>query len=327
MTRILFVDPCGYKPYTANTLRTEALGGSEASMIRVARGLAAAGCDVSLYQAVDDQRETEVVDGIRHVGLDSLFPKPQVVVHFRTCREMVVWEGIYPKARHIMWTQDVLTPDVAHECEGKEIVCLTDWHRQQFLGVCNGLGVKPKSVSFIYNMIEIDAERQEKVKGRLVFASSPHKGLEQVLRLFADIRKTRPELILHVCNPGYLGLDAKELGEGVTYLGALKHSQVLEEISKAECLFYPQTVFAETFGIVLAEANAMGTPVLCHDMGAAAEVLGGTNEYSNEVGDCTDKTYVREALASILENLPEPRLDSRFHPDTVIAEWKRYLNA
>jgi glycosyltransferase involved in cell wall biosynthesis len=41
----------------------------------------------------------------------------------------------------------------------------------------------------------------------------------------------------------------------------------------ALCVFYPNFVLPETFGLVFAEANAVGTPVLTHDCGAAAEVL------------------------------------------------------
>src|SRR5581483_2147599 len=38
-------------------------------------------------------------------------------------------------------------------------------------------------------------------------------------------------------------------------------------------VFYPKFVLPETFGLVFAEASAVGTPVLTHDCGAAAEVL------------------------------------------------------
>lgn len=39
-------------------------------------------------------------------------------------------------------------------------------------------------------------------------------------------------------------------------------------------MFFPNFVFPETFGLVLAESKALGILVLTHDCGAAAEVLG-----------------------------------------------------
>lgn len=321
---LLFIDSCAYKPYSRTTLQTEALGGSEASMIRVCSALAKAGCDVSLFQHVADSRETEIIDGIRHVGMESAFPTPDVVCHFRTCRDMAMWEQLYPDARHIMWTQDVLTPDVAFESEGKEIVCLTDWHRFQYSETCEAMGVKPKSVSYIYNMVEVDGERQEKVKGRLGFFSSPHKGLEQVVEHFTRTQcNSTPDIHLVVANPGYLPDAARAATvPGVSLLGQLPHSRVMEELSKCEVLFYPQTVFPETQGIVLCEAAAMGVPVLSHAMGAAPEVLSAPG---HQVVDCTNPENVRAALTKLLNEKPTVSLDPRFHVDAVVAAWKVLL--
>jgi glycosyltransferase involved in cell wall biosynthesis len=40
------------------------------------------------------------------------------------------------------------------------------------------------------------------------------------------------------------------------------------------CAFCPNFEYPETFGLVLAESNAVGTPVIAHRIGAAAEVIG-----------------------------------------------------
>jgi glycosyltransferase involved in cell wall biosynthesis len=46
------------------------------------------------------------------------------------------------------------------------------------------------------------------------------------------------------------------------------------EVRTALCTFFPNFVIPETFGLVFAESNAVGTPVLTHDCGSAVEVLG-----------------------------------------------------
>ena len=46
------------------------------------------------------------------------------------------------------------------------------------------------------------------------------------------------------------------------------------EVRSALCTFFPNFVIPETFGLVFAESHALGTPVLAHDCGAAAEIVG-----------------------------------------------------
>lgn len=50
----------------------------------------------------------------------------------------------------------------------------------------------------------------------------------------------------------------------------------------ALCLFYPQTSFAESFGLVIAEANAVGTPALLH------AGLGANEEFASSTEQCVD---------------------------------------
>jgi glycosyltransferase involved in cell wall biosynthesis len=45
------------------------------------------------------------------------------------------------------------------------------------------------------------------------------------------------------------------------------------EVRSALCTFAPNFVLPETFGLVFAESHALGTPVLTHYCGAAAEVV------------------------------------------------------
>lgn len=322
---ILFFDPCAYKPYTYNTLRSEALGGTEATVLRVARGLAKEGLDVSLFQLIDPHRDEATIDGIRHVH-DSSELAPDVVVHLRTARFVNAMKETYPKARHLVWMHDLGGPHLKDEpLDGQELICVSNFHREQFL-TAMPTGVKLSLPTVIYNPIEIDGLRYPKIEGRLGFFSSPHKGLDQVISAFKQVGSLGRELVIG--NPGYMP-DANNHGANITYLGQLPHCRVMEEMSKCQVLFYPQTTWPETFGLVLAEANAMGTPVLCHDFGAAKEVLQaeiGDNP-GNWVVDCSNPEMVKTALERMLESPNPVRADPRFSLENVVADWKNLFGA
>jgi hypothetical protein len=98
---------------------------------------------------------------------------------------------------------------------------------------------------------------------------------------FRVLRGHVQDFTLYVANPGYYK-DAEELPDGVIKLGQdLSHWDLLGHIGTSLCTFYPQTVFEETLGLVYVESNAMGTPVLAHDLGAAFEVLNDPRQIVN----------------------------------------------
>lgn len=108
---------------------------------------------------------------------------------------------------------------------------------------------------------------------KLVFFSSPNKGLKFTLDAFAAMRRAMPGLHLVVGNPGYKADRFTDI-EGVSFLGPQPQTRILAEVRTALCTFCPNFVIPETFGLVFAESMAVGTPVLTHDCGAAYEVIG-----------------------------------------------------
>jgi glycosyltransferase involved in cell wall biosynthesis len=321
--KILFVDGVAPQGYTCNSMRERALGGSEATLLRVARGLAKEGHTVSVLQTSDPERGTVVVDGIQHIGVEAKIEAPDAIIHMRTAMLVEGFREEYPAARHIVWLHDNLGVEqcLMEPFQGEEVVCVSDWHADTFLKAEGGT---VKKVHRIYNPVEIDGHRLDKVRGRLGFFSSPHKGLAQVVHMFNQLKKERPELELVVGNPGYY---ADEVHEGVRFLGQLSHARALEEMSKCSALLQVQSVFPETFGLVMAEANAMGVPVITYGIGAAFEVLMGSNHKYNSVIYDGDEAVVRHAVALLGRNKNTPVLDPRFSLSSVLECWKKLLGA
>lgn len=162
---------------------------------------------------------------------------------------------------------------------------------------------------------------------QLIFISSAYKGLDQVLRNFGTVRQVLPQLELLIAgneeeslrrHPVYGPALAEQ--SGMRMLGRLPQEQVLEHVRRSLCVFYTQNVHAETFRVVFAEVNAVGTPVLAHDFGAAREVLGG----EEQLVDADDADAVAAKLVAWRSG-GRPRVgpDDRFSIRAVSAEWLR----
>ena len=275
MPSVLFYDPLCREPYDSATLRERASGGTEASVTRIADAL---GACVAQHNRTEDNgtyRRPVRIEGIEQV----------VVV--RESRALPMLRELYPRAQFYLWVHDQMNPGskrarrlastarVLSEL-GVKLVCVSDWQRQRVEATLEGIGLADRvTARTIYNPVadELKPDDGPVDADRLVFFSSPNKGLAYTLDVFASLRRRIPSLRLLVGNPAYKR--GRALGrDGVEYLGAQPQARMHESVRGALCTFAPNFVLPETFGLVYAESKALGTPVLAHDCGAAAEVIG-----------------------------------------------------
>jgi glycosyltransferase involved in cell wall biosynthesis len=134
-----------------------------------------------------------------------------------------------------------------------------------------------------------------------------------------------PRLKLYVADPGYIkNFDATMLdAPGIVKLGSLPQRALLKHVQEALCVFYPQRKKPETFGLVYAEANAVGTPVLAHDFGAAREVLAPTNPPL----DASDPGRIIDTLTTwVAEGGPVVGPNPEFSLESVVMKWERFFH-
>lgn len=117
---------------------------------------------------------------------------------------------------------------------------------------------------------------------RLIYASTPFRGLERLPELFTAIKAREPRATIAVCSSmetyGEPEKDAQyreifeelQALEGVKLLGALKQEALYREYAKASIFFYPCT-WAETYCLALDEALAHGCKPIVSDLGALPE--------------------------------------------------------
>jgi glycosyltransferase involved in cell wall biosynthesis len=275
MSSVLFFDPVCQHPYDTRTLQQQALGGTEATLTRVADAL-----DACVMQ--HNRRERWG----RYLPVQSLADVRHVVLN-REARALPQVRALFPAARVYLWLHDQLRPGSkrarrlaasagALREAAVTVVCVSDAQRRGVEAVLQqlALGAAVRALT-IYNPIaetlRPDATAVDERK--LVFFSSPNKGLGFTLDAFAALRHAMPDLQLFVGNPGYKADRAAYL-PGVEFLGPLPQARMHQQVRSALCTFFPNFVIPETFGLVFAESHALGTPVLTVDCGAALEVLG-----------------------------------------------------
>lgn len=98
------------------------------------------------------------------------------------------------------------------------------------------------------------------------------KGVPQLLRAFSEIISDGQRRALRIVGDGDLRSDFENLAhkldveKNVIFMGALSDEQLAAEYIRAHVLVLPSTDTSETFGLVLMEALASGTPVIASDL-------------------------------------------------------------
>lgn len=268
----VFIDPVCPAPYSLATLQERAMGGTEATVVRIAEQLDA--CVAQRGRARDEGRYV-AYEHVRHA---------ERLIVLRDPAALVQWQRRLPTARPYLWLHDLLTAGSRQATQLQRhapalaamratAICVSEFHCGQARAALQRAGVTLPVVR-IYNPIADELRLRDAPVDRhkLVFASQPKKGLELALLAFRHLRAADARFRLCVANPGYRRV-VRRAAAGVEWLGELPHARVLEEIATALCVFYPNCDYPETFGLVFAESNALGTPVLTYPVGAAAEVL------------------------------------------------------
>ncbi len=326
---LLFLDYCCPKPYDPSTLNGPGQGGTESTVTRLAEGLAKLG----LFNVVVEQHNrTSAIDGEAAYMPIGTTGSARWVVCLRAPASVPIARKRFKNAKIYLYSHDVAGKHVgvAYQdgvMEGLDTnICVSDWHRNQMVETLRAFGFKGEFRNKrIYNPLSEHAQihTANYDKNKLTFISSPHKGLDRALDLFPRLQAINPDFKLYVTNPGYYADAAKTGNSGIINLGSTTQQEAIRHVAESLCLFYPNTVFPETFGMVMSEANAVGTPVLTHPIGAAKEVL---DSHPEQTVDCRDnKAVIDRVLKWWGGARPNVMARPEFKLHRVVQDWVRML--
>ena len=320
------VDPCAPTGYTLG-VNDGALGGTEATVIKIAQALQGR-FRFLLFQANAHKCQSQ----------SKQVPSPlEGAFHDRSCSGYLVinsWKVAcrlrrsHPQKPIALWLH--IHPGRHNRQMGLRlaaaninVICVSKSHCESLKHFLPEEDIP--TISHIYNPIDdnLAADQTPRDMNRLFFCSSPHKGLKQVLAQFERLRERMPELTLEVADPGYLSWDVGPIPDGVLLRGRLPHDRLIARLRRSLCLFYPQDSFAETFGLVIAEANAVGTPALVQ------RKLGANDEVTCTADQLIEAKNVDQLEARIRKwqrNFPHLKTDGRFRLSHIADHWDTLLS-
>lgn len=332
---LLFYDISSPIAYSKLSFQQQALRGTEGTLVRIAHALSAE-FDIAIAQHMRKKEENLFLDNVHYIDIETAHTlKPDIVILLRDYLGLEIVGQRFPKARHFFWMHNMppkqLRAQVAILKKYRyEIITVSHFHRNVLIKKLRGkwyqrilnLTKKTIPVHVLYNPISDDLNPDATVvnPNQLFFMSAPYKGLPETLAMFEKVRQHFPEYKLLLANPSEQTVNA-DLPKNVEYLGSLSHDTLLHYLRSSFCVFYPQTKRVETFGLVYAEANAVGTPVLAHDFGAAKEVL-------SEPSQLIDGADIKSIIAKLNEwRTSRPTLAAKetFRLHNVMKSWRELL--
>ena len=202
---ILFFDPECPEPYAARTLCERGLGGSEATTIRIAETLDALVVQHNRTEADGRYLPPGGYAGIKHV------------VVLRDARPIAQLRKTFRHARFYLWVHDLIEAGLkssrplwenAHLlCEMEiTIVCVSHYQRANVEASLERIPHRERIRTLtIYNPVDDQLVPDDLPvdPAKLIFFSSPSKGLDFTLDAFQALRRRMPDLRLQVGNPGY----------------------------------------------------------------------------------------------------------------------------
>lgn len=301
-------------PFDDSSFEGKGVGGAEASLICLTREFAKKGWQVEVYNKTEIEGE---FNGVEYYNLSHFRPSDycDVFVLFRSPVRFLPCVNAILK---IFWSCDQYTTGLwEREIYPfiDKIIAISPYHKKYLL---KHHKIKSNRIQVIELGIKAEDYQAlpEKVPGKLIYCSVPHRGLAHLARLFPKIKEQVPEATLYITsdyrlwgtedplNSEFPGL----FGEGVYFLGKVPRKELVEHQLTAEVMAFPCT-YEECFCIAAMECMAAGAIPVTTDIGALKTTVGkngivlsnlkGWEEYDKKfiqavVRLLTDKKYREE---------------------------------
>jgi len=289
---VAFVADGGWEPWKGSDILTKGVGGSETWIIEMARWIQANGqfdcivfCNCS---------QPERFEGVRYMHL-SMYPefimRNQIHSAIISRYTQYIPLSIYGFVENVyLVLHDLAQPGaiIPVHPKLKRVVCLTEWHKAQFLSVFPQFSDRTDS---LYYGVDVERFRpRQKVANSFIYSSFPNRGLLPLLQMWPRIRERIPDARLDIYSDiegkwvnSVAGEQMNEIRRlllrlegsvnGVNVHGWVSKDELAAAWSRAEVWFYP-CIFEETFCLTALEAAASKVLAIAPPLAALGETIG-----------------------------------------------------
>jgi glycosyltransferase involved in cell wall biosynthesis len=350
---VIYTGPA-WERWSPDSINTTGIGGSETCVVYAAKELKKLGYRVKVFNDCEGMEKD--YDGVSYIDYRK-FEKFALMNHidiFISSRLAHPFDFRINSTQNLCWIHDIwLNHDPKYDVRLNKVdkyMVLSPWHHDFFANHHSvpkeKLWITPDGIDL--SRFDLSIARNMR---KLVYSSSPDRGLDTLLYLFRILKQQLPNLELHV----YYGFnnwnaainqrgneaekkwrdqimeDMKQ--EGVFDHGRIGQQQLADELCSAGLWLYSSR-FTETFAISAVEMQAAGIPIICTDLAALHTTVG-----SNGVliqGDAYDakvrEKFIKEAMEMLTDsekwnkysNLGRQNA-SNYSWDKVILRWKEEL--
>jgi len=315
-------------PFDGATLQHRPLGGTETAVIRLAEALDRLGHKVFVFTQIESPQLTKPL----YLPYRALQDLGEVDVVIAVRELLPLFSGLKSKARYF-WTGDSYD-QLQHLGLGDRrvirsltaLLAVSNWQADRLCAI-SGF---PRDRSYILRngfASELFTSVQQRSPNRLVYTSTPYRGLAHLIPIFPKIREEVPEAELHVYSSMkvYETTGAKDshsdrqfepifrkLGQlpGVTLHGSIKQAELAHELSSSSLFVYPNT-FEETSCIASIEALAAGLPVITSRRGALPETVSDAGMFIE--GDPQSAEYRKLFVSAAVNVLKDTKAWQQLH--------------
>ena len=338
-------------PVESTSLEKRPLGGTETALIRVSECLSALGHQVTVFSSHANPE----------TGTNPLFLNARRILEDPTCDIAIAVQDWWPligyplKAkRYLFWTGDAgdqfLTFGIGDKRVAGRIDCLltvSQWHKQH---LCKISGFPLEKAAAIYNGVHLPwyQEELERKPKRIIFTTSPYRGLPLTVPIIQQLAEKHPDLEYHVYS-GLAVYDREKPFEGpqveqlnkildelrkipqCKIFGNVTQQQLALALQQATIFLYP-SIFPESSSIATLEAQAAGCVPVVGDFAALAETVGetgivvsghtpGSKEYIQAFVTQIEKLFETPALLSDLSVKCKNKIAAEFSWNNVTSRF------
>lgn len=281
-----------WKQWSPLDIERSGLGGSETAAIRLAQQLSELGFVVTVYGEVEQCCYRDVVYR-HHLTFDPTERRELVI----SSRIPELFDRPVNARVRMLWMHDTDCGERLTERRAEPIdhvLVLSRWQQAHVGGMYPFLRKKIRRIRNGIELAYFTPKPGEQRKQRLVYTSSPDRGLDVLLELWPEVRKQVPDAVFSYCYADVYDAVADQQPElrdfrdkvarlaeqpGVQPLGSLPQPELARLMRTSMVWAHPswasplEQPFHETFCIGAVEAQAAGCAVVASEWGALKEVV------------------------------------------------------